>query len=146
MSKRTISGWLPIRRASAELAATQTATMMVTLAGPDPDAGVSPRPAEAAPAVKVTARCDGNPERVTVRVNTRHLIKVKSVGSIYRPYDFEPIRFNRTLRGHRTMTFESGPGAHGNVLTKQYIFNSDVGSREGARVGTSAGRFVDRCG
>ena len=31
------------------------------------------------------------------------------------------------------------------VLTKQYIFNSDVGTREGARVATSVGRFADRC-
>jgi hypothetical protein len=107
--------------------------------------GLSVRPAEAAAAVRVTARCDGNPEKVIVANNTRHRIKVRRVGSIYRPYDFEPISVNRTLRRGRTITFESGPAANRNVLTHQYIFNSDVGSREGARVATSVGRFVDRC-
>jgi hypothetical protein len=33
------------------------------------------------------------------------------------------------------------------VLTRQYIYNNDVGRREGARVTTASGaRFVDRCG
>jgi hypothetical protein len=31
------------------------------------------------------------------------------------------------------------------VLALQYVFNSDVRSKEGARVGTSIGRFADRC-
>jgi len=53
-------------------------------------------------------------------------------GSIYRSYDFEPITVDRTLRRGRSITFESGPAANGYVLTKQYIFNSDVGSKEGA--------------
>ena len=80
-----------------------------------------------------------------MRNNTRQRIEVRRVGSIYRPYDFEPIAVNRTLRRGRTITFQSGPAANRNVLTKQYIFNSDVGSREGARVSTSVGRFADRC-
>ena len=108
--------------------------------------GISVRPAEAASNVRVIARFDGNPEKVLVTNNTHHRIKIRTVGSIYRPYDFEPIAVGRRLGGGRTMTFESGPSANGNVLTKQYIFNSDVGSREGARVATSVGRFVDRCG
>ena len=48
------------------------------------------------------------------------------------------------LRG-RTVTFESCSRANNNVISKQYIFNSDVGPREGARVATSIGRCVDRC-
>ena len=114
--------------------------------GPASERGISARPAQAAPNVGVIARCDGNPESVRVVNNTNHRIKVKNVGSIYRPYDFEPITVNQTLRRGRAITFESGPRANGNVLTKQYIFNSDVGSREGARVATSVGRFVDHCG
>jgi len=108
--------------------------------------GLSVKPAEAASRVGVIARCDGNPERVIVANNTRHRITVKRVGSIYRPYSFEPITINATLRRGRAITFESGPAANRNVLTKQYIFNSDVGSREGSRVATSVGRFADRCG
>jgi hypothetical protein len=33
------------------------------------------------------------------------------------------------------------------VLTRQYIYNNDVGSKEGARVTIGSGnRLVDRCG
>lgn len=119
--------------------------LALTMVGSAQQRGISSAPADAAARVNVTARCDGNPERVLVTNNTRHRIKVKRVGSIYRPYDFEPISVNRTLRRGRTITFESGPAANHNVLTKQYIFNSDVGTREGARVATSIGRYGDRC-
>jgi hypothetical protein len=95
--------------------------------------------------VNVIAKCDGNPEKVMVQNNTRHRIKVKKVGSIYRPYDYEPKTFSKAIRRGGQATFESGPAANNNVISKQYIFNSDVGSREGARVATSVGRFVDRC-
>jgi hypothetical protein len=120
-------------------------TLVVLLGPVSSDGALSVRAAEAAPRVTVTARCDGNPERVIVSNNTRRRIEVRRVGSIYRPYDFEPITVNRTLRRGRSITFQSGPAANRNVLTKQYIFNSDVGSREGARVATSVGRFADRC-
>lgn len=104
------------------------------------------RPAEAAARVNVTAKCDGNPEKVIVTNNTRHRIKIRTVGSIYRPRSNEPFRVDRTLRRGRSIAFESGPSANRNVLTRQYVFNSDVGSREGARVATSVGRCADRCG
>jgi hypothetical protein len=61
------------------------------------------------------------------------------------PRSNEPFRVDRTLRGGASVTFESGYDADHNVLTRQYIFNSDVGSKEGARVATSIGRYVDRC-
>ena len=103
------------------------------------------RPVEAAARVTVTARCDGNPERVIVENNTRRRIEVTRVGSIYQPRSNEPFRVDRTLRRGRSITFQSGPAASRNVLSRQYVFNSDVGSREGARVATSLGRFADRC-
>ena len=126
------------------LASALALTLMIS--GSTSERGISVRPAEAASKVRVVARCDGNPEKVLVTNNTHHRIKIRTVGSVYRPYDFEPIRVSKGLGGGRTVTFQSGPSAHGNVLTKKYIFNSDVGSREGARVATSVGRFVDRCG
>ena len=128
------------------LASLVGALTLVVLLGPAPSQkGLSVRTVEAAARVQVTARCDGNPERVIVANNTRRRIEVRRVGSIYRPYSFEPITVNRTLSRGRTITFQSGPAAKRNVLTKQYIFNSDVGTREGARVATSVGRFVGRC-
>lgn len=128
------------------LASLVGALTLAVLVGTGPSGqGLSVRPAEAAAAVKVTARCDGNPERVTVTNNSRQRVKVRKVGSIYRPFDFEPVAVNRTLRRGQSVTAESGPAANRNVLGKQYIFNSDVGRREGARVSTSVGRFVDRC-
>jgi hypothetical protein len=69
------------------------------------------------------------------------------VGSIYRPYTYEPFRVDRRLGGGKSVTFESGSGANHNKLTGSYIYNNDVGSKEGARVVRSSGaRFVDRCG
>jgi hypothetical protein len=120
--------------------------LVLTMFGSTSEQGVSVRSAEAAPNIRVIARCDGNPESVRVENNTRHRVTIRTVGSIYRPYDFEPLRVNQRLGGGRAMTFESGPNANGNVLTKQYIFNSSVGSKEGARVATSDGTFSDRCG
>jgi hypothetical protein len=53
---------------------------------------------------------------------------------------------NRELRPGRAITFQSGSKAKGgNELTNAYIYNSDVGSREGARVRTSVGTFIDKC-
>jgi hypothetical protein len=120
-------------------------TLVVLLGPVSSEKGLAVRPAEAASRVNVIARCDGNPEKVIVENNTRHRIKVKRVTSIYQPRSNEPFRVDRTLRRGRSVTFESGPAANHNVLTRQYIFNSDVGSREGARVATSIGRFGDRC-
>jgi len=119
--------------------------MLLVLVGTAFSWGTSARPAEAVPKVNAVVKCDGNPEAVRVVNNTNRRIKVKEVGSIYRPYGFEPVRVNRVLRRGRAITFESGPRANTNVLTKQYIFNSSVGDREGARVFTSVGRFSDRC-
>jgi hypothetical protein len=44
-----------------------------------------------------------------------------------------------------SITFASGQAANRHVLIKQYIFNGEVGSREGARVAPSVGGFVDHC-
>jgi len=49
------------------------------------------------------------------------------------------------VRHATSITFECGPDADRHVLTKQYIFNSDLGSKEGARVANSVGSLVDRC-
>jgi hypothetical protein len=136
-----------VRRLSLVLFASLVGVLaQVVLLGPvSSETGLAVRPAEAAARVNVIARCDGNPEKVLVENNTRHRIKVRKVGSIYQPRSNEPFRVDRTLRRGRTITFESGPDASHNVLTHQYIFNSDVGSKEGARVATSIGRFADRC-
>jgi hypothetical protein len=119
--------------------------LALTLVGSASERGISSAPAGAVSRVGVTAKCDGNPEKVIVKNNTRHRIKIKKVGSIYQPRSNEPFRVDRTLRRGASVTFESGYDANHNVLTRQYIFNSDVGSREGARVATSIGRYVDRC-
>jgi hypothetical protein len=127
--------------------ATLVGVLAVVFLGPASfDEGLAVRPAEAAARVNVTARCDGNPEKVIVTNNTRHRIEVRRVTSIYQPRSNEPFRVDRTLRRGRSIVFESGPAADRNVLTHQYVFNSEVGSREGARVATSVGRFADRCG
>src|SRR5215207_7287219 len=57
------------------------------------------------------------------------------------------LKVNRKLGGGNSVTFESGSGANQNKLTGSFIYNNDVGSKEGARIVTGSGaRFVDRCG
>ncbi len=109
--------------------------------------GITLRPAEAAtPAVTVTVACKSKPETTRVKNNTNKSITIDTVGSIYRPYSYEPFRVSRMLKAGGTITFESGSNADSNVLTKSYIYNNDVGSKEGAKVSTSVGPFADRCG
>jgi hypothetical protein len=119
----------------------------LTMVGPVSEGGISPRSAEAAtPAVTVSVACKGTPETTRVENNRNRSITIKTVGSIYRPYSYEPFRVNRKLGGGKSITFESGSGANGNKLTGSYIYNNDVGSKEGAKVSTSVGGFADRCG
>jgi hypothetical protein len=115
--------------------------------GPVSERGITPRLAEAAPAVGVNVNCTSNPEKTAVTNNTNKPIRVKKVSSIYKPRPgVEPVPVNRTLKPDKSITFESGSKANGsNALTRQYIYENDVGSREGARVFTSVGRFIDKC-
>ena len=122
--------------------------LAVTLFVPVSERGVSPRPAEArTPALTVTVACEATPERTRVKNNRNRAITIKAVGSIYRPYSYEPIRVGHRLGAGNTVTFESGSGANRNKLTGNYIYNNDVGGKEGAKVVTKTGsRFTDRCG
>ena len=99
------------------------------------------------PALAVRVDCYSDPERVVVRNTRPYAILITSVGSIYDPYKFEPVDVSYRLAPGATVTFESGHRAERHVLTRYYIFNNDVGAREGARVGTQYyGTFSDRCG
>jgi hypothetical protein len=124
------------------------AALVFAMVGPASERGLSPHPAEArTPALAVTVACKATPETTRVKNNRNRAITVKTVGSIYQPYSYEPFRVDRRLGGGRSITFESGSGANQNKLTGSYIYNNDVGSREGARIVTSTGaRYVDRCG
>ena len=124
------------------------ASLMFTMAGPPSERGLSPDPAQArTPALTVTVACKATPETTRVKNNRSRAITIKTVGSIYHPYSYEPFRVDRKLGGGNSVTFESGSGANHNTLTKSYIYNNDVGSKEGARVITKTGsRFVDHCG
>jgi hypothetical protein len=95
----------------------------------------------------VAVACKATPEVTRVKNNRSRAITIKTVGSIYQPYSYEPFRVDRRLGGGNSIYFESGSGADHNKLTGSYIYNNDVGSKEGARVTTGSGaRFVDRCG
>jgi hypothetical protein len=88
----------------------------------------------------VTVACTATPERTHVKNNRNRAITIKTVGSIYRPYSYEPFRVDRRLGSGKSVTFESGSGANRNKLTGSYIYNNDVGSKEGARIVRSSGR------
>jgi hypothetical protein len=96
--------------------------------------------------VTVSVSCKSAPEVTRVKNNRGRSITIRTVGSIYRPFSYEPVRVDRKLGGGRTISFESGSGANTNKLTGNYIYNNDVGSKEGAKVATSVGGFSDRCG
>lgn len=98
------------------------------------------------PAVTVTVACTTNPEKTVVKNNSPSALTVKTVGSIDDPRDNEPFTVNRSLAGGATITFQSGSAATSNVLTRQHIYDNDAGTAEGARVATSVGTWVDRCG
>jgi len=135
-------------RKTVLLTGAMLAVLMFAIVGPTSERGLSPHPAQARPpALTVTVACKATPEVTRVENNRNRKIMIKKVGSIYQPRSNEPFTVNRKLRAHRTIRFESGSGADRNVLTRQYIYNNDVGTREGARVTTASGnRFVDRCG
>jgi hypothetical protein len=124
------------------------AALVLAMSGPAMEQGPSPRPAEAVtPALTVTVACKATPEVTRVKNNRSRAITIKTVGSIYQPYSYEPFRVDRRLGGGNSIYFESGSGADHNKLTGSYIYNNDVGSKEGARIVTKSGnRFVDRCG
>ena len=124
------------------------AALVFTIAGSTSEGGFSPHPAQARPpALTVSVACKATPEVTRVESNRNRKITIKKVGSIHQPRSNEPFTVNRTLRAGKTIRFESGYDADRNVLTRQYIYDNEVGSREGARVTTGSGtRFVDRCG
>lgn len=134
-----------MRYLSSVFLALLVSVLMLAFATATDIKGISPRPAEAASAVTVSVRCTSNPETTYVANNTNRAITIKRVGSIYQPYSSEPFYVGLRLRPNRAVTFESGAAADSNTLTRQYIYNNDVGRSEGARVATSIGRFVDRC-
>ncbi len=137
-----------MRRTTLLVGALTAALVLAMAAGPVSQWGLSPRPAEARPpAITVTVACKATPETTRVKNNRNRRITIKTVGSIYQPFSFEPFRVNRTIGGGNSITFESGSGANHNKLTGSNIYNNDAGSKEGARVVTGAGsRFVDHCG
>jgi hypothetical protein len=136
-------------RRTALLVGALTAALVLTMTtAPVSQRGLSPDPAQARqPALTVIVACKATPERTLVKNNRNRAITIKKVRSIYRPYSYEPFKVNRKLGGGKSVTFESGSGANRNELTGSYIYNNDVGSKEGARVVSGSGaRFVDRCG
>jgi hypothetical protein len=137
-----------MRRTALLISALTAALVLTMTSGLVPKQGLSPQPAQARlPALTVSVACKATPERTHVKNNRNRAITIKTVGSIYRPYTYEPFRVNRRLGGDKSVTFESGSGANHNKLTGSFIYNNDVGSKEGARVVRSSGaRFVDRCG
>jgi len=97
------------------------------------------------PPVNVTVACKATPETTRVKNNLNRAITIRAVGSIYRPFGYEPVRVERKLGAGETVTFESGAGADRNKLSGSFIYNDDAGSREGARVRTSVGTSIDKC-
>jgi hypothetical protein len=117
-------------------------TASATISAQSSAASITP---VAASGVSITVSCHSNPERVTVRNNRSRAITVASVGSIYKPRSNEPFYVYDRVGAGRSITYTFGQGRGSHRLTRAYIFNNDVGEREGARVRTPLGAITDRC-
>ena len=102
-----------------------------------------PTAIEAASGVGIRLSCYSNPERVIVKNNRRRAITVRSVGSTYRPYSYEPFRVRKVVKPGKRVQFQTGRAARVNRLTRNYIFNNN--GRDGVKVVTSVGTFRKRC-
>jgi len=103
----------------------------------------SPAVAASSP-VKITLACYSNPEKTTIKNVSTHSLTVKTVGSTYKPYSFEPFTVNKVLAAGKSVTYQTGSKAKGaNELSHDYIYNNN--GSDGARVTTSAGTFTKHC-
>jgi hypothetical protein len=104
----------------------------------------------ATPALKITVYCYSTKERTVVKNRTSRTVTLKSVGSIYKPYSNEPFPVTKRLAPGKQITYYTGAGAtksNPKTLTRRSIYQNTVGTREGARVKTTAGKsYTDRCG
>ena len=86
-------------RRTALLVSALTAALVLTMtSGPVSKQGLSPQPAQARlPALTVSVACKATPERTHIKNNRNRAMTIKTVGSIYRPYSYEPFKVNRKL-------------------------------------------------
>ena len=98
--------------------------------------------------IQIALDCDSTPEVVRVTNRLNRALTVRTISSLYAPRQGEePYSVNRQLQAGATGAFRFGRDISGpNVLSNNYIFNSEVPPRdEGVIVGTSVGRFLFRC-
>ena len=100
-------------------------------------------PVAAATTVKISLSCYGHPEKTTIKNTGATAFKIKTVGSTYRPYSFEPFTVNKTLSPGKSITYQTGYSASSNVLTHDYIYNDN--GQDGARVATTVGTYTKHC-
>ncbi len=136
---------MSIRRGASTIPAALAAALLFV-------AGVVAPPDDvesATPALKVTVYCYSTKERTVIKNQSSKTVTLKSVGSIYKPYSSEPFRVSKTLAPGKSITYFTGSGAsasNAKTLTRQSIYNDAVGTSEGARVKTTAGKsYTDRC-
>jgi hypothetical protein len=104
----------------------------------------------ATPALKITVYCYSSRERTVIKNRSSKTVTLTSVGSIYKPYSNEPFLISKRLAPGKQITYYTGAGAtksNPKTLTRRSIYQNTVGTREGARVKTTAGKsYTDRCG
>jgi hypothetical protein len=94
--------WMAMRRTALLVGALTAALVLTMTSGPVSRQRVSPDPAQARQlALTVSVACKATPERTHVKNNRNTAITIKTVGSIYRPYGYEPFRVDRRLGGRQ---------------------------------------------
>lgn len=105
-------------------------------------AGLGAQVADAA-SISIGVSCYSNPELTTIRNYSGHGITIRSVGSTYHPYSFEPFYVYKHLNAGDSITYQTGRAAYRHVLSHDYIYNNN--GLDGVRVRTSIGKFTRHC-
>lgn len=94
--------------------------------------------------LRIELDCEASPETVELTNRSNRDLEIRSVGSLVDRRNEEPVAVDETLARGKSITFESGEDARGDVLTKAEIFDDEING-EGVVVRTSEGTFRQRC-
>lgn len=97
----------------------------------------------AATSLSIVLRCYSNPEKTTIKNTGTTTFTIRTVGSTYQPYSYEPFSVGKKLLPGQSVTYQTGRAAVSNVLTRNYIYNNN--GLDGVRVVTSVSKYTKRC-
>lgn len=96
--------------------------------------------------ITLTVDCYSTPERTTITNNTNIVLNLSNftLGSIFQPRVNEPFTLSGVLPIGESQTYETGPGATTNPLSKDEIYD-DTAPTEGVRLTLAGASFEVLC-